>query len=217
MADTKIQPAQHKVIEKMYRSGKTLASIAINYGVSRERIRQILNSRGVTRRDSIRAKTGFDYKAYAIKRKILFNERIKERESRVFTHEYHARYIFSGRAKAGYLVAKAITNGDILHPSKFLCVDCGCKATEYEHRDYNKPLEVEPVCRGCNARRGQAKPLDGFIQKMVSLGFTPFAYKLHMLRLAKIFNYEIHDSHLIPNRLTSEHWIKHWPELKDVA
>jgi len=29
----------------------------------------------------------------------------------------------------------------------------------YDHRDYFKLLEVEPVCRGCNRRRGQAFPL----------------------------------------------------------
>jgi hypothetical protein len=28
----------------------------------------------------------------------------------------------------------------------------------YEHRDYTKPLQVEPVCRSCNALRGPGKP-----------------------------------------------------------
>lgn len=34
------------------------------------------------------------------------------------------------------------------------CVDCGHPATCYEHRDYARPLDVEPVCRSCNATRG---------------------------------------------------------------
>lgn len=34
------------------------------------------------------------------------------------------------------------------------CVDCGIPAKCYDHRDYAKPLDVEPVCVGCNVRRG---------------------------------------------------------------
>lgn len=38
-----------------------------------------------------------------------------------------------------------------------LCVDCGIKpAIAYEHRDYAKPLEVQPVCQPCNMKRGPA-------------------------------------------------------------
>lgn len=37
------------------------------------------------------------------------------------------------------------------------CVDCGAVATQYEHRNYGRPLDVEPVCRTCNVRRGPAK------------------------------------------------------------
>ena len=40
--------------------------------------------------------------------------------------------------------------------SCYKCVDCGANATDYDHRDYNKPLDVEPVCRSCNIRRGNA-------------------------------------------------------------
>ena len=38
------------------------------------------------------------------------------------------------------------------------CVDCGEPAEMYDHRNYYKPLEVEPVCRSCNSQRGQAYP-----------------------------------------------------------
>ena len=30
------------------------------------------------------------------------------------------------------------------------------RATQYDHRDYNKPLEVTPVCPSCNGKRGAA-------------------------------------------------------------
>ena len=36
------------------------------------------------------------------------------------------------------------------------CVDCGKPARDYDHRDYSKPLDVAPVCRSCNLRRGTA-------------------------------------------------------------
>lgn len=34
------------------------------------------------------------------------------------------------------------------------CVDCGATARCYDHRDYSKPLEVDPVCVACNRLRG---------------------------------------------------------------
>ena len=35
------------------------------------------------------------------------------------------------------------------------CVDCGNRAVEYDHRDYMKPLDVQAVCKSCNAARGE--------------------------------------------------------------
>lgn len=55
-------------------------------------------------------------------------------------------------------VARAVRAG-LLPPVKTkFCVDCGHQAEAYDHRDYNKPLDVAPVCRGCNIRRGSALP-----------------------------------------------------------
>jgi len=57
------------------------------------------------------------------------------------------------------LVAKAIRKGrlEALIDGKTDCVDCGSVASEYDHRDYLKPLEVDPVCHRCNIRRGPAE------------------------------------------------------------
>lgn len=44
------------------------------------------------------------------------------------------------------------------------CVDCGGIARHYEHRDYTRPLEVEPVCPSCNYKRGPARN-SGFEEK----------------------------------------------------
>jgi hypothetical protein len=55
-------------------------------------------------------------------------------------------------------VAAAIRRGELidLASADIPCVDCGGKATVYDHRDYAYPLDVEPVCRSCNSKRGSA-------------------------------------------------------------
>lgn len=53
-------------------------------------------------------------------------------------------------------VANAIAGGSLKPPATCACVDCGVIAEQYDHRDYNRPLDVEPVCRKCNVRRGPA-------------------------------------------------------------
>jgi DNA-directed RNA polymerase subunit RPC12/RpoP len=54
------------------------------------------------------------------------------------------------------MVQLAIRLGYIKPLSECVCTDCGATATDYDHRDYNKPLDVDPVCRSCNFRRGPA-------------------------------------------------------------
>ena len=67
--------------------------------------------------------------------------------------------IVNGGRNAIYQVKKAIRKG-LLAPVKTLtCVDCGKPSECYDHRDYNKPLDVVPVCRSCNFHRGAAIPV----------------------------------------------------------
>lgn len=56
-------------------------------------------------------------------------------------------------------VKDAVQDGRLPHPSSLICVDCGAAAEQYDHRDLTRPLDVVPVCRGCNNRRGPAFPL----------------------------------------------------------
>jgi hypothetical protein len=61
--------------------------------------------------------------------------------------------------RAAQIVCRAIKDGKLksLKDGDVLCVDCGIRpAINYEHRDYAKPLEVEPICRRCNMQRGPA-------------------------------------------------------------
>lgn len=44
------------------------------------------------------------------------------------------------------------------------CVDCGRRAQCYDHRDYRKPLRVEPVCKRCNSMRGPGRPYFGLLR-----------------------------------------------------
>lgn len=59
---------------------------------------------------------------------------------------------------AGRIVNLAVKLGYLPRISSCVCVDCGAPARAYDHRDYNKPLDVEPVCSRCNHRRGPAIP-----------------------------------------------------------
>jgi hypothetical protein len=43
-----------------------------------------------------------------------------------------------------------------LKAGEYACADCGAIALEYDHRDYGRPLDVQPVCRSCNHNRGTA-------------------------------------------------------------
>ena len=64
--------------------------------------------------------------------------------------------VLTMRAKAILAVRMAIRRGLLRHPKLCICVDCRKRAFDYDHRDYSKPLAVEPVCRRCNQLRGPA-------------------------------------------------------------
>jgi hypothetical protein len=52
----------------------------------------------------------------------------------------------------------AIRTGRLLPASTFKCVDCKENwASGWEHRDYDRPLDVDPTCGSCNHMRGPAK------------------------------------------------------------
>lgn len=64
---------------------------------------------------------------------------------------------YEARRRASKWMSLAIRTGRLLPARTFRCVDCGEKwATAWEHRDYDKPLDVDPTCDSCNFRRGPA-------------------------------------------------------------
>ena len=70
-----------------------------------------------------------------------------------------ADHSVNGGHKAHREVKKAIKNGILSPIQEMKCLDCGKQAEIYDHKDYNNPLDVEPVCRSCNRKRGSAIPL----------------------------------------------------------
>lgn len=81
------------------------------------------------------------------------------RNYNMFTHG--RQYVFWDQwmTASGRKVARAIQLGMLpdLKAVRILCGDCQQRpATEYDHRDYERPLEVQPVCHACNGRRGRA-------------------------------------------------------------
>jgi len=57
------------------------------------------------------------------------------------------------REAVGRITHQAVTLGLLPHPAECICVDCGADAECFDHRDYSKPLEVDPVCISCNSSR----------------------------------------------------------------
>lgn len=70
-----------------------------------------------------------------------------------------ARFVDNGGTAAHQAVAAAVKRGDLPPIKSLACTDCGKPAHDYDHRDYSKPLDVQPVCRSCNRHRGPARPV----------------------------------------------------------
>lgn len=60
------------------------------------------------------------------------------------------------QSKAMRAVRAAVLRGELPRPTDFFCTECSNPATCYDHRDYGKPLSVDPVCWRCNSVRGEA-------------------------------------------------------------
>jgi hypothetical protein len=67
------------------------------------------------------------------------------------------------RQVANTAVARAVRRREMLPPAAHNCVDCGAEALCYDHRDYTKPLDVVPVCRSCNVKRGYGTNLPEYL------------------------------------------------------
>ena len=79
---------------------------------------------------------------------------------RAGTAEWAKRHIANRplQKEAQQAVVEAVRRGHMPPARVLMCVDCGKQAGVYDHRDYRRPLHVEPVCYSCNGKRGAAEP-----------------------------------------------------------
>lgn len=107
---------------------------------------------------------------------------------------FSSQYL-SGAKRAHGIVARARSNGVLPDPRTMLCADCDGPATEHDHRDYNEPLEVNAVCRGCNARRGKAIPKrwnpGEWIEYIKRATKRKYLQYPHILKLHEQFKHEL--------------------------
>ena len=75
-----------------------------------------------------------------------------------------------------------IKHGVLPKASSLACVDCGKQAFDYDHRDYLKPLDVEPVCRSCNLKRGPAKDVREVVAKLLGVDVSEIPKAMIALR-----------------------------------
>lgn len=64
---------------------------------------------------------------------------------------------------AARFVNVAVSRGYIPAAKHLVCVDCGAPAQAYDHRKYMHALNVDPVCRSCNAARGSAEDVTEYV------------------------------------------------------
>jgi hypothetical protein len=85
----------------------------------------------------------------------------------------HAALAVSLRGPAHAAVMAAVQLGQLPRlDGAVSCVDCGQPAHVYDHREYAKPLDVVPVCRSCNFRRGPAKEMAPHVRKRWNVGHS---------------------------------------------
>lgn len=129
------------------------------------------------------------------------------KEAGNYSNSVSAGWALLGRTDAGVAVAKAVKAGILPAVTACRCSDCGKPATEYEHRDYNKPLDVVPVCKSCNFRRGMAIPVRGGIQKLVRFGFIPYAFKSRVAQLFASLGMDASPLERMPKKLRHADWV----------
>ena len=111
-----------------------------------------------------------------------FCPRCAERYSAIRCNVFARYRPLAGKAIAA--VKQAVAAGELPRlDGSVLCVDCGKPARNYDHRDYRKPLDVEPVCMSCNKQRGTAEPYasnppprpsdDEIVAALRAAGFPP--------------------------------------------
>lgn len=118
----------------------------------------------------------------------------------------HSRSAWYGKEPAGGIINLRVRKGEIPPATSFQCTDCSRPACQYDHRDYNRPLMVDPVCRSCNLRRGPAIPVHGSFHRLVASGSIPYRRRSSVMRIFRTMG--LPDDVLVPMppRLSLDDW-----------
>ena len=117
----------------------------------------------------------------------------------------------TGRNEASACVGEAIRTWKLPRPNTLPCADCDQPASAYDHRDYNKPLQVVAVCDRCNARRGPAIPLTGSVEMILACDAVPYRHRFTVEKLLRTMGRDPAVLAGMPKRLEVEHWREFWP------
>lgn len=129
-------------------------------------------------------------------------------------HEQTARTNeWLGGHAAMIAVAKAVRSGRLPPVEYSLCDDCGKGAQQYDHRDYNLPLSVDPVCRSCNLKRGPAIPLRGAIARAVGRGCAPYRNPVPANRCLAVLGISDLFQVSTGRRLEADDWLRVLPQI----
>lgn len=110
------------------------------------------------------------------------------------------------KKRAISLVGAAVKAGALPPARLRMCVDCGEQARDYDHRDYSRPLAVDPVCRRCNLRRGPAARSVASLKAQVASGGTPYRMKARAAKLLILIGASDGVLQDMPARLNMTHW-----------
>jgi hypothetical protein len=115
-------------------------------------------------------------------------------------------YDVLGKSEAGAAVQCEIREGRMQRAHTLKCMDCGSNASDYDHRDYNRPLDVQPVCRSCNLRRGPAIPKSGWLERALKYHVNPYRTRSRAHRVFDLLGMRHGVLAEMPPRLDLGHW-----------
>jgi len=142
---------QVKALLRRYLDEEGSNGLAKRLDISRQHIWAILTGISQPGKDLLIA-LGLETRVQVVRTRRVDNVRIHTPPS------IERRRYLTAANKAYWFVQKAILKGQLpsLRKTPTPCVDCGRRATAYDHRDYSRPTDVEPVCSRCNQKRGPA-------------------------------------------------------------
>ena len=90
-------------------------------------------------------------KGVAMRNQHRLGPKLKERE---YDDKFHAQHRAWGRIKSG------VSAGRLPNPRRLKCVDCGKRASEYDHYlgySDEHALDVQAVCKSCHHKRAHRR------------------------------------------------------------